>query len=253
MAPRISEVVARTAMLRSRIPGMGYAVNPYAGCGHRCLYCYMRVVGRSRSEGRGEWGSYVDVRVNTPRLLLRELRRRPRARVMLCSGTDPYQPVEARHQLTRACLELLIQARFPISILTKSDLLLRDLDLFQQADDINLGITITTDQEPIRRLFEPGASPIARRIEALAVLHRAGLEPYVFVGPTLPMDPENLAHSVAPYASSVVIDRLNYPHLVRGLLVRHGWQHILDPAHAAEVVAAFRRELGPERVKAVCG
>jgi DNA repair photolyase len=139
------------------------------------------------------WGRFVDVKMNAPELLMKQLKRAEKGNIIVSSVTDPYQPVEAQYLITRKCLETLRYFHFPVAILTKSPLVLRDLDIISKLDNVEVGITITTDNDRIRRLFEPNAPPIDSRIEALKKLHRAGIPTYAFIGPTLPMSPEKLA------------------------------------------------------------
>ncbi len=250
---RVRGVESKSALTVSRIPGMSYALNPYIGCAHGCRYCYVRMMQRFFRHQGDVWGTYVDVKENAARLLMKELKRRKKGQVMLASATDCYQPLEKKVRLTRSCLELLSAARFPVSVLTKSALIVRDLDVLKSIDELEVGLTITTDDDAVRRVMEPHASSVPDRLAALRALHDAGLEPFVFVGPALPMDPERLAKLLKPLASSVLFDRMNYPSLIRSLAVRRRWDMILDLPWFEHVVSVFRRVLGDERVDAVCG
>ena len=111
--------------------------------------------------------SFPDVKANAADLLKRDLRRGRTGHVIVSSVTDPYQPVEATHKITRACMELLVMSDLKVSVLSKSGLISRDIDLFTRAGDLEAGLTITTDREPMRKLFEPGASPVPDRLKAL--------------------------------------------------------------------------------------
>lgn len=106
--------------------------------------------------------------------------------VLLGSVTDAYQPVEQKYRLTRVILEILLQHDFPVSVLTKSNLVVRDLDLFKQFSKCEVGLTITTTDQEIARNFEPHSSTPQQRIKALETLHRSGITTYVFIGPILP-------------------------------------------------------------------
>jgi len=209
MKLRISEIRARSVLSKSGIPGADYCVNPYVGCSHACRYCYASFM--KRFTGHDEpWGSFVDAKVNAAEVLARQLRRAKKGHVMLSSVTDAYQPLEVKYRLTRSCLEALLESGFPVSVLTKSPLVLRDIDLFRQFEDIEVGITISTNDEKMRKVFEPKASPIEARIRALEKLHAEGVRTYVFIGPLLPMDPERLAERIKPAAEYVYIDNMNY-------------------------------------------
>ena len=157
----------------------GYTANLYKGCTHGCVYCYAP----SLTHDERGWGSYVDVKVNAPSVLERELRKVRKDRVFLSSASDPYQPVEARYGVTRRCLESLLRNRFPVSILTRSPLVLRDLDLLERFDWVRVGVSITT--VPVRR-FEPGVPPLKRRIETLRRLSGAGIGTWVSLAPVIP-------------------------------------------------------------------
>ena len=205
----VREVQAKSILSRSGIEGISYTINPYTGCAHACRYCYATFM--KRYTGHTEpWGQFVDVKVNAPSLLLRQLQRAPRGTVIMSSVTDPYQPIEATRRLTRSCLTLLSDHEFPVQILTKSPLVLRDIDLFKTFTDIEVGVTITTESDRVRRVFEPNAPTIAERLHALKTLHEHGVSTYAFVGPLLPMQPPLLAESIRPYVGRVLIDRMNY-------------------------------------------
>ncbi len=181
----VREVTCRSILTRCDIPGVDYAVNPYVGCGHACAYCYATFM--KRFTGHEEpWGTFVDVRVNAAAVLARQLRRARPGLVTLSSVTDAYQPLEKRYGLTRACLEAFVGSDFSVSILTKSALVQRDLDVIRRLEDAEVAFTVTTLDEEVRKRFEPHASPIAQRLEALAALNAAGVRTWAFCGPLLP-------------------------------------------------------------------
>jgi DNA repair photolyase len=157
----------------------GYTANLYKGCTHGCVYCYAP----SLTHDERRWGSYVDAKVNAPEVLERELRGLRRDQVFLSSASDPYQPVEAKYRITRRCLEALLRYGFPVSILTRSPLVLRDIDLLRSFEWVEVGMSITT--VPVRR-FEPGVPPLRRRIDTLRRLHDAGLRTRVSLAPVIP-------------------------------------------------------------------
>jgi len=157
----------------------GYTANLYKGCTHGCVYCYAP----SLTHDERRWGSYVDVKVNAPGILEKELRGLRKDEVFLSSASDPYQPVEARYGITRRCLEVLLRHRYPVSILTRSPLVLRDLDLLKKLDWVRVGMSITS--VPVRR-FEPGVPPLQRRIDTLRKLSKAGISTWVSLAPVIP-------------------------------------------------------------------
>jgi DNA repair photolyase len=183
------------------------------------------------------WGSFVDVKTNAPEILRRQLKRAKRGNVMLSSVTDPYQPVEAEYGLTRKCLEVLALYQLPLNILTKSPLVLRDIDIISELKDAEVGLTITTDDEKIRKIFEPEAPTISVRIEALKKLHKAGINTYAFIGPVLPMNPANLAGQIKPYVNRILIDRMNYTNKTKMLYRRHKIEKWLDEEFNERVIS----------------
>jgi DNA repair photolyase len=213
--PVVRETHARTILVKSGIPGVKYAINPYGGCSHGCAYCY--AVFMQRYHGRSEsWGNYVDVKVNAPEVLERDLAsmkaRGEKGTVLLSSVCDPYLPEEGRYKLTRRMLAMLLNHDMPVSILTKSaGLVVRDIDLFKRFSSIDVGLTITGLSEPDRRLWEPRASPHSERIKALRKLREAGIPVWAFIGPILPglMDPGKVFDDLNGVVDEVIVDRLN--------------------------------------------
>ena len=202
----IREIQARTILSRSKI--FDYVVNPYVGCQHSCTYCYARFM--KRFTGHKElWGEFVDAKINAPDLLQREIRKMPPGRVWVSGVCDPYQPLEKTYELTKKCLEILIQHDWPITIQTKSSLVLRDMNLLRRSDKIEVGLSITTEDEGVRRLFEPGAPPIKERIKALDELHLASIRTFAMVAPMLPKA-EGLTTMLRRKVDYVLIDRMNY-------------------------------------------
>ncbi len=222
----VKEKKAAGILNRSKIHD--YCVNAYTGCSHACVYCYAGLFMRRYSRHPEPWGEFVDVKTNAVEVIRKEL---PRARpgvVWFSSVCDPYQPVEKRYGLTGMLLREVIDAGFPIEILTKSSLVVRDIEMLRGRDRIRVGLTIPTDDRRMSRLFEPGASPLEERFAALDKLKEAGIETFVFAGPLLPGDPEKLAALLAGRADSVLIDRMNYVGNVRGFYARHGLSRFLE-------------------------
>jgi DNA repair photolyase len=119
--------------------------------------------------------------------------------------------VEEKYQLSRQCLELLAQANWPATIQTRSPLVLRDLDILKIGDEFEVGFSITTADDQIRRLFEPLALSIDNRINALDELHLAGIKTFVMIAPMLPGS-EDLPSLLAGKTDKVILDRMNYHH-----------------------------------------
>jgi len=202
----VKEIRAKTILSRSKI--YPYVVNPYTGCQHACSYCYARFMKRVTGH-REPWGEFVDVKINAPELLRKEITKKKRAGVWVSGVCDPYQPLEAEYRLTRQCLEILARNDWPVIIQTRSPLVLRDMDIIQDARDIEVGLSVTTADDAVRKLFEPNAPPIEDRIAALDTLHRAGIRTYAMIAPVLP-GAEGLAELLKGKIDYVIIDRMNY-------------------------------------------
>ncbi len=236
------EIAAKALLTRTRIPGHDYCLNPYVGCEHGCSYCYATFM--KRFTGHEEpWGEFVDVKVNAVEALRRQLRRARPGSVLVGTVTDPYQPSERTWGLTRRCLEALAERRFPASVLTRSPLCVRDVDVFRRfrREDLSVGLSIGTDAEETRRLFEPHAPPIPARLEALRTLRREGVPTYVFAGPLLPMDPARFVDLVGDAADEVLVDRLNSADKVKALYRRAGLERYLEDAWFERAADELRR------------
>lgn len=196
-----------------------------------------------------QWGSFVDVKINAPEVLQRQLKRAARGNVIISSVTDAYQPVEARYKLTRQCLEVLLGYQFTVDILTKSPLVLRDMDVIKKFRDIEVGITITTDDDRIRKIFEPKAPPIEARINTLKRLHDNGIRAYAFIGPVLPMNPEALSENVRPYVHSVLIDTMNYASKTARIYSSINLTQWLDRGFTEGIILKLKRGFNGKSVK----
>jgi len=165
---------------------------------------------------REPWGEFVDAKINAPDVLKKQLDKTKKGVVWISSVCDPYQPLEAKYELTRRCLKELLKKQFPVNIQTKSNLVLRDVDLFQEFEDIEVGFTITTNDEQVAKLFEPRATLIKKRIRALEKIHSLGIKTFAFIGPLLPGNPEKLIKDLQGMVDTVFIDRMNYISSIKG-------------------------------------
>ena len=232
------EVTCKSILGKTGIPGFDYAPNPYTGCEHACRYCYAAFMGRYSGHDEA-WGSFVDIKLNAPAALRRQLRRARKGRVMVSSVTDPYQPVERRYRLTRQCLEILLERQFAVSVLTRSPLCTRDIDLFRQFEQFDIGLSVPTDAEPVKSAFEACSPAIAARVHALRELHAAGLKTFAFIGPLLPMHPDRVFSLLEGAVDEVLIDRLNYDAKVRRIYAERRWQRCLTDEYFEEAAASL--------------
>ncbi|MBI4043694.1 MAG: radical SAM protein [Candidatus Diapherotrites archaeon] len=188
----VKEIQAKSILNPSRIPGVDYAINPYMGCAFGCTYCYATFMGRMAKKPVESWGGYAYPKTNAIEVLHAQVRKLKdkgkNACVLFSTVTDPYQGIEAKYTLTRQCMETLLEEGFQgrVSVLTKSPLVLRDMDVLKKFNETDIGLTITTTNDALSRFFEKNAPPASKRLEALKTLNENGFRTYAFVGPLLP-------------------------------------------------------------------
>ncbi len=272
---RVREILCKSALVKSGITGVDFVLNPYTGCEHGCVYCYASFMLRFRPHPE-PWGAFVDVKVNFAELLRKELRRAGDGEIMLSSVTDPYQPVEAEYKITRSCLEALQEMQEsrndfalgvpPVSILTKSDLVTRDIDILSGMRTVQVGMTITTPDDGLSGLLEPRAPVSSRRFRALENLSKKGIFTWAFAGPLIPYYSDG-AGSIRKLfgrfreagVQRVLVDRMNmYPaclgrllHVCRGddrALRRISWAR----ANPAEYEEELRLSIEETQAEAGC-
>jgi DNA repair photolyase len=227
----IQKIKVKRVLIPSKLPGCNFVINPYVGCRHGCQYCYAIFMSRKNHQNE-EWGEWVDVKINAPDILKKDLARlnsKNAGSILLSSVTDPYQGIEAKYQITRKCLEVLADFSYEgeISILTKSHLVLRDIDLFKKLKDIEVGLTVTSIGDPISQAIESFAPPPNLRIQALKKLNRQGIKTYAFVGPLLPHfveKPQNLGQLFSDLEDAqvdyVFIEHINLSPYIKKRLYR---------------------------------
>ncbi len=220
----IRETTCKTALIRSALPNLDYALNPYKGCEHACIYCYAPSV--LKYGGEEKWGDFVEVRKNMPKILSKELKskRKEPGIVGIGTVTDPYQPVEKRYEVTMNCLRVLLDRDFPVSIQTKSSLVLRDINILKRFKRCEVGFTITSIDEHIREKYEPKSSSFDEKVSAIRKLSKNGIKTWIFLGPIMPYitdrqgELEKLISKIPPDISYIIIDKLR---LKKGL-----WKNI---------------------------
>lgn len=190
--PEYREEPCRSAL--NRVQGMPFkwSLNPYMGCVHRCTFCYVRSFElRADRPADGRYGRTIRVKINIPAVLRRELARRTWQRELVAIGaaTDPYQPAEGRYRLTRGCLEALRDARTPLSIVTRGPMIVRDVDVLQEAArraEVEINFSVPTLDMDVWRRTEPGTAPPRQRLRAVRTLVDAGIRAGVGMAPILP-------------------------------------------------------------------
>lgn len=236
----VKEIKAKTILSKSQI--YDYALNAYVGCQHNCIYCYARFMKRFTGH-REQWGGFVDAKINAAELLAREVRKKKKGTVWISGVCDPYQYVEKKYMLTRRCLEILVENRWPVMVQTKSPLVLRDIGILKRSAGAEVGFTITTADEKVRRIFEPGAPPVEKRIEALGILHAEGIRTYVMVAPMLP-GAGGLVDILKDKVDHALIDRYNY-YYADWAYKKHGMEQAMTEdffqEKGGELKAAFEK------------
>jgi DNA repair photolyase len=192
MGVEYREEPCRSALNRVKGMGFGWSLNPYMGCAHRCTFCYVRAFElRADRPSDERYGRSIRVKVNVAEVLRKELARPSWAgeAVAIGAATDPYQPAEGRYKLTRGCLQALRDAANPFSLITRSPMIVRDLDVLVEAAsraEIGVVFSVPTLDDEVWRRTEPGTPPPRRRLEALGRLVEAGVKAGVGMAPILP-------------------------------------------------------------------
>lgn len=192
--------------------GYQYSLNPYAGCAFSCSYCYVPKFPSRRNTDFMDWGKWLEVKINAPELVRKERTRVFGSSIFFSSATDPYQYAELKYRLSRKCLEqLLLYKPARLTLHTRSHLILQDLELLKKfGNTLDVGVSITTDDESVREEFEPRAPSIARRLEVLKVLSAEGISVHASVAPLLPMNPDRFIELLSPYVDSIWIDSIGH-------------------------------------------
>lgn len=185
---KIQEIECKSAIGKCGFPGGGFAINPYIGCSHNCSYCYARFIKRFTGH-QEKWGTFVDARMNIAEILKHQITSKKYHGKIIYLGTvtDPYQPIEKEYGLTRKILGVLKNYKNQITILTKSDLILRDIEILKKLHEVDINFTITSLDERWIEYTEPNSPSIKRRLEAVKKLTDEGITVYAMIGPYWPV------------------------------------------------------------------
>lgn len=216
--PAIQEIDVRSVMTRSTLPVGGYSVNPYVGCTHACQYCYASFMKRFTNHPE-PWGTFLDVKNWEP---IRNPQKYNSSRIVIGSVTDGYNPQEATFKRTRRILEELQGCDAEVMICTKSDLVLRDLDLIKQFPKATVSWSINTLDESFRADMDHAAS-IARRIEAMRQTYAAGIRTVCFISPIFPgiTDVKAIIEQVKEFADLIWLENLNLRGQFKGRIMHY--------------------------------
>lgn len=225
---RVKEIEAKSIIGTTKVPSADYVINPYTGCQFGCMYCFATFMGRFVGENNKDWGDYVYVKTNAVELMqkdiLRLMKKNPHPRIAISTVTDPYQGIEKKYRLTRGILETFAEHNYQgrVSVLTKSPLVLKDLEILKKIPNAEVGITITTSDDKLSRFLEVRAPSASTRLKTLKTLNDAGIKTYVFVGPFLPhlkLKPELIddlfSKIKAAGTNQIKLEYLNLPSYVK--------------------------------------
>jgi DNA repair photolyase len=206
---------AKSIITKSNIPSIDFVINPYTGCQHGCIYCYAEFMIRFTNHKGDKWGEFLDIKTFDFNKI--KPQKYNGKRILLSSVTDPYIPLEKKYQNTRKILERLIGTSAEVIILTKSKLVVRDIDLFKQFSNVDVGISISTLDEEFARIVELAASTPAERLEAIKTISEASIPTYIFISPFFPeiTDYRAIIEETVDYSKNYMFENLNFrPHNV---------------------------------------
>jgi DNA repair photolyase len=203
----VNVIKAKDILTKSKLPDADFVINPYVGCNHGCIYCYAEYM--SRFTGHKEkWGDFIDIKDCEKPINMRRIIGHT---VLLGSSTDPYNPLEKKWEVTRNALKQLTVADTRVEILTKSPLVLRDVDILRQLKDVHVGVSISTVDDGFARIIERYAPSPTSRVDAMRSLQAAGIPVYAFISPIFPLvsDYTEVVRAVEPYVEMICFENLN--------------------------------------------
>lgn len=214
----IREINVKSILSKSHLPVSDYSANPYVGCTHACQYCYASFMKRFTNHSE-EWGHFLDVKYWP---VIRHPEKYCGKKIFLSSVTDPYNPQEKTYRRTRALLEQLQGSGVKLSVQTKSDLVLRDLDLLSFFPDVRVGFSINTLDEDFQKDMDQAVS-IERRINAMKILHESGIRTTCFISPIFPgiTDCQAIIERVKAHCNLVWLENLNLRGSYKGRILQY--------------------------------
>lgn len=210
---KIKEIKTKSIIVKSNLPDGDFVINPYIGCMHGCKYCYARFMKRFTCHTE-QWGSFVDIKINAPDLIPEGINKYREKSIIISSATDPYQPIEREYKITRKILKRLIPLQPHLDLITKSDLVVRDIDLFKQFKDCMVTLSFSVTDEKLRKQIELLSSTAEQKIHALKELHKAKIPTALFISPIFPQitDWEKIISKTQSFVDEYWFENLNlYP------------------------------------------
>ncbi len=257
---KVTEIEAKSIIGNTQVPSADYVINPYTGCQFGCMYCFATFMGRFVGESNQNWGNYVYVKTNAVELMEKDIKRlmkkSPHPRIVLSTVTDPYQGIEKKYRLTRGILEVFAKNNYQgrVGILTKSPMVLKDLDVLKKIENVEVGLSITTSDDNLSRFLEIRAPSAQTRIKTLKKLNDAGIKTYAFVGPFLPhmklkpkMIDELFSEIRKAGTKDIKIEYLNLPKYVRPRMneVIKTESNEIQEVYKASQLKKYREEIEP--------
>jgi DNA repair photolyase len=218
---KIKKTKAKSIIVKTNLPEGDFVINPYVGCMHGCKYCYARFM--KRFTGHTEpWGSFVDIKINAPDLIPEGTNRYKKKSITISSVTDPYQPIERKYKITRKILERLVPLQPNLNLITKSDLVVRDIDLFKQFKNCMVALSFSITDEKLRKQVELLSSPAKQKINALKELYKAKISTALFVSPIFPQitDWEKIINQTKSFVDEYWFENLNLYTSIKGEIFR---------------------------------
>ena len=205
LSPLVRLVNVKNIINKTDVPAGDCAANPYVGCTHGCKYCYACFMKRFTNHNE-PWGSFLDVKI-WPQIKSQKYAYK---KLIIGTVTDPYNPQEAQYKRTYTLLKELVGVPVRLTIITKSDLVLRDIDLLKSFANVRVGFSINTLDENFRGAMD-NASSIAKRLNAMKVLHEQGIRTACFISPIFPgiTDVPAIIDEVKEYCQFIWLENLN--------------------------------------------
>lgn len=201
-----NKIIVKDLVTKSNLPASDYVINPYVGCPHGCRYCYACFMKRFTGHSE-EWGSFIDIKQCDKPISQKKLQGKS---VFLSSVTDFYNPFEEKYKITRNILEQLISIDCELNISTKSNLVLRDIDLLKQCKNLKVSISVNTLDEKFKNDMD-NASSIQERLETLETLYKNGIYTVLFMSPVFPVitDYREIIEKTNKYVDEYWFENLN--------------------------------------------
>ena len=233
MDVKIQKIATNGILTKTNTPLGGYCANPYVGCPHGCKYCYASFMKRFTNHPE-KWGTFLDVKEWDN---ITNIRKYSGQSILIGSVTDPYNPFEEKYQRTRALLEELVQIDCKLMILTKSDLVLRDLDLLTKMKNVTVGLSINTLDENFKNDMDDAPS-IKRRLDAMRKLYRAGLRVVCFISPIFPgiTDVQAIVEKVKDQCDLIWLENLNLRGDYKQVILKYIATHHADKVQLYDAI-----------------